>query len=132
MVSSDKEKRVRRMIDQVVSRGLRSKVENRIYSLFVLCGAGLVIFAFQRHLIQGVEGMLFTVLFVVTCVALFVLGYIMREMRKVKLLGIVVRADQVGERRLNQQAYMLLIAEHRVIEEADFRRELAKAMKSLR
>lgn len=120
------------MIDQVVSRGLRSKVENRIYSLFVLCGAGLVIFAFQRHLIQGVEGMLFTVLFVVTCVALFVLGYIMREMRKVKLLGIVVRADQVGERRLNQQAYMLLIAEHRVIEEADFRRELAKAMKSLR
>jgi hypothetical protein len=40
--------------------------------------------------------------------------------------------DRVGDRRLNQQTYLLLAAEHRAIEEADFRRALSKVIKNIR
>jgi hypothetical protein len=135
MTDRDTEHRVRRMVDRVVSRRPRTKSENRVSILFVLSGVGLLIFAaLQGQKFHGLDGMLLGVLFVTVsiAIALFVLWYWQRKSRKAALLNLVMPRDRVGDRRLNQQTYLLLAAEHRAIEEADFRRALAKEIKNIR
>jgi hypothetical protein len=134
MTDRDTEHRVRRMVDRVVSRRPRTKSENWVSILFVLSGVGLLIFAaLQDQKFHVLDGLLLVVLFVtVSIIALLALGSLQRQSRKAALLNLVMPRDRVGDRRLNQQTYLLLAAEHRAIEEADFRRALSKVIKNIR
>jgi len=132
MADPETQRRVRRMAEKVIDRSLRSKVENTIGLLCILCGTGLMVFAFEENAPGGLEGSSVRMLLLALNAAPFFLVRLLQRKRKAALLNIVMPYGRHNSRTLNEEACILLTAEHRTIEEADFRRNLAKALKRIR
>lgn len=132
MTIRDRDQQLCRMIDRVLAHRRKTSVENWGLLLLVLSVDGGMLLAARPLLADGTSGLMFAVLFISVNLALFAFGYVFRKRRKTALLNIVLPRDRSGGRRLDQQAYMLLTAEHRAIEEAEFRKKLAKAIESIR
>jgi len=132
MTIRDRDQQLCRMIDRVLAHRRKTSVENWGLLLLVLSVDGGMLLAARPLLADGPSGLMFAVLFISVNLALFAFGYVFRKRRKTALLNIVLPRDRSGGRRLDQQAYMLLTAEHRAIEEAEFRKKLAKAIESIR
>lgn len=132
MTIRDRDQQLCRMIDRVLAHRRKTSVENWGLLLLVLSVDGGMLLAARPLLADGTSGLMFAVLFISVNLALFAFGYVFRKRRKTALLNIVLPRDRSGVRRLDQQAYMLLTAEHRAIEEAEFRKKLAKAIESIR
>ena len=130
MTDPDRDKRLYRMIDLVVSRRQETRLENLVFLLLLVLIDGLLVIANRGHLVVGSDHLWFAASFVAVNTVLFFAGYHLRRRRKAALLDFVMPRDQSGGRRVDQKAYIFLAAEHRAIEEADFRRKLAKSIKN--
>jgi len=120
------------MIDRVVSRRRKTRAENLGFLLLVVLIDGLLMLANPGYLALAFNNLIFAVFFVCVNTALIFAGYKLRRRRKTALLNSVMSRDQSGGRRIDQRAYISLADEHRAVEEADFRRKLAKAIKKIR
>ena len=126
------EESVRRMIHKVVGSGVFARVENIVAVLCVLVIGVLLVHVFMPGGLLAAEFTFVVLLLVVINLIPLALVLVRRRRRSAQLLDLVLPADRCGRRAIDKGAYQMLAAEYRAIEEAEFRKALAKAFKKAR
>lgn len=126
------EYRVREMIAEIVGHSAAARVENIIAVLCALLGAGILVLLFAVDTPFAAKTRILLIIMVMVNLAPPVFLLWQRRRRSAAMLDLVMPADGNGRRSIDRQAYALLAAEYRAVEEAEFRKALARSIRRQR